>query len=167
MGDDAAQILSPISELALLALRLGPGRRAAVSGDSISRVVKAMVEPATMLARGHPVQEQSGGADPSIPCTCDSDFCNVLHERNFIVHVMIELEVYAAGVRDLNKILELDHELEAVPGLRYKVDSNHDLVYMELEEPVITFREIRAIFRQGSDLSRVLSVQFPPSCGPK
>ncbi|MEP6686377.1 MAG: hypothetical protein ABJB22_06325 [Verrucomicrobiota bacterium] len=61
---------------------------------------------------------------------------------------MIELEVYAAGVRDLSKILELDHELEAVPGLHYKVDSNHDLVYMELEEPVITFREIRAIFRR-------------------
>jgi len=61
---------------------------------------------------------------------------------------MIELEVYAAGVRDLNKILELDHQLEAVPGLRYKVDSNHDLVYMELEEPVITLREIRAMFRK-------------------
>jgi hypothetical protein len=39
---------------------------------------------------------------------------------------MIELEVYAAGVRDLNKILELDHELETIAGLRYKVDSNHD-----------------------------------------
>jgi hypothetical protein len=61
---------------------------------------------------------------------------------------MIELEVYAAGLRDLNKILELDHQLEAVPGLRYKVDSNHDLVYMELEEPVITLREIRAMFRK-------------------
>ena len=60
---------------------------------------------------------------------------------------MIELEVYAAGVRDLNKILELDHELEAVPGLRYKVDSNHDIVYLELDEPpAITFREIRGIF---------------------
>jgi hypothetical protein len=61
---------------------------------------------------------------------------------------MIELEVYAAGVRDLNKILELDHQLEAIAGLRYKVDSNHDLVYLELEEPTITFREIRAIFRK-------------------
>jgi hypothetical protein len=39
---------------------------------------------------------------------------------------VLELEVYAAGVRDLNKILELDHEIEAVPGLRYKVDRNHD-----------------------------------------
>ena len=61
---------------------------------------------------------------------------------------MLELEVYAAGVRDLNKILELDHELEAVPGLRYKVDSNHDLVYMELDEPTVTFREIRTMFRK-------------------
>lgn len=61
---------------------------------------------------------------------------------------MLELEVYAAGVRDLNKILELDHELEAVAGLRYKVDSNHDVVYLELDEPTVTFREIRATFRK-------------------
>jgi hypothetical protein len=61
---------------------------------------------------------------------------------------MLELEVYAAGVRDLNKILELDHELEAVAGLRYKVDRNHDLVYLELEEPTVTFREIRTMFRK-------------------
>ena len=39
---------------------------------------------------------------------------------------MLELEVYAAGVRDLNKILELDHEFETIAGLRYKVDRNHD-----------------------------------------
>ena len=61
---------------------------------------------------------------------------------------MVELEVYAAGVRDLNKILELDLELEAIPGLRYKVDRNHDLVYMEFEEPTISVREIRSIFRK-------------------
>ncbi len=61
---------------------------------------------------------------------------------------MFELEVYAAGVRDLNKILELDHELETLPGLRYKVDRNHDLVYLELEEATVTFREIRAAFRK-------------------
>lgn len=61
---------------------------------------------------------------------------------------MIELEVYAAGVRDLNKILELDHQFATVPGLRYKIDSNHDLVYLEMDEPVITLREIRAVFRK-------------------
>ena len=61
---------------------------------------------------------------------------------------MIELEVYARGLRDLNKILELDHQLETIPGLRYKVDRNHDLVYLEMDEPTITFREIRAMFRK-------------------
>jgi hypothetical protein len=61
---------------------------------------------------------------------------------------MLELEVYAAGVRDLNKILELEHELEPVAGLRYKVDSNHDVVYLEFDEPTVTFREIRASFRK-------------------
>jgi hypothetical protein len=74
----------------------------------------------------------------------------VLHRPTSLgkITAMIELEVYAAGVRDLNKILELDHQLEAIAGLRYKVDSNHDLVYLELEEPTITLREIRAIFRK-------------------
>jgi len=61
---------------------------------------------------------------------------------------MLELEVYAAGLRDLNKILELDHELEAIPGLRYKVDSNHNIVYLEMDAPTITLRGIRAIFRK-------------------
>ena len=61
---------------------------------------------------------------------------------------MLELEVYAAGLRDLNKILELDRELEAIPGLRYKVDSNHNIVYLEMDEPTITLREIRGIFRK-------------------
>jgi len=61
---------------------------------------------------------------------------------------MLELEVYAAGLRDLDKILELDHQLAAIAGLRYKVDRNHDLVYFELDQPTITFREIRAIFRK-------------------
>ena len=61
---------------------------------------------------------------------------------------MIELEVYAAGVGQLEKILELDHELEAVPSLRYKVDSNHHIVYLEFEEPTLTVQEVRGIFRK-------------------
>jgi hypothetical protein len=69
-------------------------------------------------------------------------------DRSLAAEPMIELEVYAAGVRDLSKILELDHELEAIPGLRYKVDRNHDLVYMELEEPAMSVREIRSLFRK-------------------
>ena len=79
---------------------------------------------------------------------------------------MIELEVYAAGVRDLNKILELDRQLEAVSGLRYKVDSNHDLVYLELEEATITLREIRAIFRKLELEPRFVGA-VPPELRPK
>ena len=61
---------------------------------------------------------------------------------------MLELEVYAAGLGELDKLLELDHQLAAIPGLRYKVDRNHDLVYLELDQLTITFREIRATFRK-------------------
>jgi hypothetical protein len=72
---------------------------------------------------------------------------------------MMELEVYGAGLRDLNKILELDHQLEAIAGLRYKVDdSNHDLVYLELDEPTLSVRESQAIF---------LSLAIPPDLRPK
>ena len=83
-------------------------------------------------------------------CRSSSIRRSALHHLVRIVEStrMIELEVYAAGVRDLNKILELDHQLEAVAGLHYKVDSNHDLVYLQFEEPVISLREIRAIFRR-------------------
>ena len=79
---------------------------------------------------------------------------------------MIELEVYAAGVRELNKILALDHELEAIAGLRYKIDSNHDLVYLDLEEPTVTFREIRSIFRKLDLDPRFVGV-IPPELRPK
>ena len=79
---------------------------------------------------------------------------------------MIEIEVYAAGVRNLEKILELDHELEAVAGLRYKVDSNHDIVYLEFDEPTLTIQEIRAIFRKLGFEPRVVGA-VPPELNPK
>ena len=55
---------------------------------------------------------------------------------------MLELEVYAADLSDLDKILELDHQLSAIPRLRYKVDRNHNLVYLELDQPMTTFRKL-------------------------
>jgi hypothetical protein len=82
------------------------------------------------------------------------------------IPAVLELEVYAAGVRDLNKVLELDHEIEAVPGLRYKVDRNHDIVYMELEEPTVTFREIRSMFRK-LELEPKFVGAIPPELRPK
>ena len=79
---------------------------------------------------------------------------------------MIDLEVYAAGVRNLEKILELDHEFEAVPGLRYKVDSNHDIVYLEFEEPALTIQEIRGVFRKLGLEPRIVGA-VPPELNPK
>lgn len=79
---------------------------------------------------------------------------------------MIELEVYASGVGQLEKILELDHELEAVPGLRYKVDSNHHIVYLEFEEPALTIQEIRGIFRKLGLEPRIVGA-VPGELNPK
>jgi hypothetical protein len=59
---------------------------------------------------------------------------------------MIELEVYARGLRDLDKILELDLQLEAMAGVHYKIDTTHDLVYFEFDRPTLSVRDIRAIF---------------------
>jgi hypothetical protein len=79
---------------------------------------------------------------------------------------MLELEVYAAGIRNLEKILELDHELEAIPGLHYKVDSNHDIVYMEFETPAITLMEIKAIFSKLSLAAKIVG-NIPAELNPK
>ncbi len=79
---------------------------------------------------------------------------------------MLELEIYAAGLGELDKILELDHQLTAIPGLRYKVDRNHNLVYLELDQPTITFREIRAIFRKLALEPRFVGV-IPAELRPK
>lgn len=79
---------------------------------------------------------------------------------------MQDLEVYAQGVRSLEKILELDHEFEAVPGLRYKVDSNHDIVYLEFEEPSLTIQEIRAVFRKLGLEPRIVGA-IPPELNPR
>ena len=79
---------------------------------------------------------------------------------------MIELEVYAVGVRNLNKILKLDHQLEAVPGLRHKVDSNRDVVYLELDEPTITFREVHSLFTKLGLEPRFVGA-IPPELPPR
>lgn len=79
---------------------------------------------------------------------------------------MIELEIYAAGVRDLRMILELDHALETIPGLRYKIDRNHDIVYFEIEEPKMHVQEILGAFRRlGLDPRTVGAV--PPELDKK
>src|SRR6266480_2906079 len=68
--------------------------------------------------------------------------------NNQKVRFIIRFVHQATGRRDIDKILELDHQLEAIPGLRYKVDRNHDLVYLEMDQTTITLRDLRAMFRK-------------------
>ncbi|MEO6052514.1 MAG: hypothetical protein ABIP97_00735 [Chthoniobacterales bacterium] len=61
---------------------------------------------------------------------------------------MAELEVYAAGIRNPDKMMGLALELDAVLGLRYKVDTNHDIVYMEFTEQTLTLHDLKSIFNK-------------------
>ena len=71
---------------------------------------------------------------------------------------MIELEIYAAGVRNMEKILELGHVLETIPGLRYKVDRNHDIVYLEADAPTFGVTEVLQAFVRLELDARIVGV---------
>ena len=79
---------------------------------------------------------------------------------------MVELEVYAAGVRHPDKMMALALEMDAIPGLRYKVDTNHDIVYMEFNDLEPTLTGIQSIFtKTGLDAKFV--GQLPPEISSK
>jgi len=63
-----------------------------------------------------------------------------------MIFSMVELEIYAAGLRAPDKIMGLDLELGALPGLRYKVDTLHDIIFLESDDPSLSLEEIRSIF---------------------
>lgn len=79
---------------------------------------------------------------------------------------MLEIEFYAAGIRQTENIMHLGHEFEAVRGLRYKVDTNHDIVYIEMDEPVMTLQELEAVFRRIGLTPRVVG-PVPADLRPK
>lgn len=62
---------------------------------------------------------------------------------------MIELEVYAAGLRNPEKMMGLALELDGLSGLRYKVDTNHDIVYMEFSGDVPNVTTLVSLFRKA------------------
>lgn len=79
---------------------------------------------------------------------------------------MIDLEVYAAGVRHPDKVMALAFELDAIPGLRYKVDTNHDIVYMEFSDQPPTLTGLQSVFSKvGLDAKFV--GQLPPEVDSK
>ena len=59
---------------------------------------------------------------------------------------MVELEVYAAGVRAPDKMLGLALELDVIPRLRYKVDTDHDIIYKEFEDEVPRLSTFEVLF---------------------
>ena len=48
---------------------------------------------------------------------------------------MIELEVYAKGLRNTRYLTELRGQMDMLPKVRYKIDSRHELVYFEIDDP--------------------------------
>lgn len=79
---------------------------------------------------------------------------------------MIELEVYAAGVRQPQKMMALALELDAIPGLRYKVDTNHDIVYMEFSGQAPTLTGLKSVFSKGGLEAKFVG-QMPPEVDSK
>lgn len=60
---------------------------------------------------------------------------------------MIELEVYAKGLRATNYLTELRGQMDLLPKVRYKIDSRHDLVYFEIDDPQdVSQKQLHALF---------------------
>lgn len=74
---------------------------------------------------------------------------------------MVEVEVYAAGVRSPEKIMALGLELDVLPGIRYKVDTNHDIVYMEFDQAAPTLTELKSAFTRAGLVARFVGA-LPP-----
>jgi len=62
---------------------------------------------------------------------------------------MIELEVYARGLRRESNILQIRNQMDMLPRVRYKIDANHDLVYFEVDDPKdVSLRQLNDIFSE-------------------
>ncbi|HEY1084694.1 MAG TPA: hypothetical protein VGE29_20680 [Prosthecobacter sp.] len=60
---------------------------------------------------------------------------------------MIEIEVYARGLRTESSLLELRGQMDLFPQVLYKVDTHHDLVYLELDESGdVTLHQLMEVF---------------------
>lgn len=86
----------------------------------------------------------------------------------------IEVEVYAPGLRESDRVLQLSHQMDLLPGLRYKVDTHHDMVYFETDQLdgisqegiVNVFEAIGITPRFVGDVSDTLPVHPPEGTQP-
>jgi hypothetical protein len=61
---------------------------------------------------------------------------------------MIELEVYARGLRNGDNVMQLRNQMDLVPSVRYKIDDHHEMVYFEIDEAAeVTLEGINNIFQ--------------------
>lgn len=60
---------------------------------------------------------------------------------------MIEVEVYARGLRKESNQMQLRHQMDLLPKVRYKIDVRHDLVYFEIDTPEdATYAQLDEVF---------------------
>ena len=50
------------------------------------------------------------------------------------------------GVRQPEKMMGLALELDVMPGLLYKVDTNHDIIYMQFSAQVPSHHDLESVF---------------------
>jgi hypothetical protein len=75
---------------------------------------------------------------------------------------MIEIEVYAHGLRQDAHVMNLRSQMDLFPKVRYKIDLNHDIVYFELDEAnAMSLSEITDIFAQSGLHPRFVG-EVPP-----
>ncbi len=79
---------------------------------------------------------------------------------------MIDIEVYAAGLRHPDKMMALALELDGLSGLRYKVDTNHDIVYMEFSDQAPTLNGLQSVFRKAGLEAKFVG-HLPPEVSSK
>jgi hypothetical protein len=77
------------------------------------------------------------------------------------LEAMVEVQVYAAGIRAPDKLMGLDLELGAIPGVRYKADTLHDMIFLESDDPAISLEGIRCIFNKLDLQARFVGQTYP------
>lgn len=74
---------------------------------------------------------------------------------------MTELQVYAPGLRDPNKLMHLSHQMDVLP-MRFKIDAPHDMVYFEIDDATkVNLRQIHHLFTNIGLEPRFVG-QIPP-----
>lgn len=79
---------------------------------------------------------------------------------------MLEIEIYAPGLRQENIQMEFRSQMDMLPLVRYKVDENHELVYFEIDDPMnVTLDQLTETFTSVGLAPRIVG-QLPEGLRP-